>query len=92
MSRWPVAFFTWALVIVGLVSVAASILVHERLCARADLESACKRRQFSIVPAIATTPNSGSCTSCHSLTGNNGATLCGVSSHRGVCGDDDQAA
>ena len=26
--------------------------------------------QFSMIPAIATTPNSGSCTNCHSLTGN----------------------
>lgn len=69
MSRWPVAFFTWALVVVGLVSVAAAYW-YTSAFAPAPISKAHSATQFSIVPAIATTPNSGSCTSCHSLTGN----------------------
>jgi Inner membrane component of T3SS, cytoplasmic domain len=69
MARWPVAFFTWALLIVGLVSVAAAYW-YTSAFAPAPLSKAHSVSQFSIVPAIAGTPNAGSCTSCHSLTGN----------------------
>ena len=69
MARWPVAFFTWALLIVGLVSVAAAYW-YTRAFAPAPISTAHTLSQFSIVPAIATTPNAGSCTTCHSLTGN----------------------
>ena len=68
MSRWPVAFFTWALLMVGLVSVAAAYW-YTNAFAPAPISKAHTVSQFSILPAIATTPNAGSCTSCHSLTG-----------------------
>lgn len=67
MSRWPVAFFTWALLIVGLVSVAAAYW-YTSAFAPAPISKAHAATQFSLVPAIATTPNAGSCTTCHSLT------------------------
>lgn len=69
MSRWPVAFFTWAVVVVGLISVAAAYW-YTSAFSPAPISKAHAAAQFSIVPAIATTPNAGSCTSCHSLTGN----------------------
>jgi FHA domain len=69
MARWPVAFFTWALLIVGLVSVAAAYW-YTSAFAPAPLSKAHSLSQFSLVPAIAGMPNAGSCTSCHSLTGN----------------------
>jgi pSer/pThr/pTyr-binding forkhead associated (FHA) protein len=68
MSRWPVAFFTWALLIVGLLSVAAAYW-YTSAFAPAPLSKAHTATQLSLNPAIATTPNSGSCTTCHSLTG-----------------------
>lgn len=68
MSRWPVAVFTWALLLVGLVSVAAAYR-YTSAFAPAPISKAHTLTQLSIVPAVATTPNSGSCTSCHSLTG-----------------------
>ena len=68
MSRWPVAFFTWALLIVGLLSVAAAYW-YTSAFAPAPISKAHAATQFSLTPPIATTPNSGSCTKCHSLTG-----------------------
>jgi hypothetical protein len=68
-SRWPVAFFTWALLIVGLISVAAAYW-YTSAFAPAPISKAHAVTQFSVSPAIATTPNAGSCTNCHSLTGN----------------------
>ncbi|HXC71214.1 MAG TPA: FHA domain-containing protein [Pyrinomonadaceae bacterium] len=68
MSRWPVAFFTWALLIVGLLSVAAAYW-YTSAFAPAPISKVHAATQLSLVPAIATTPNSGSCRTCHSLTG-----------------------
>ncbi len=90
MSRWPVAFFTWALLIVGLVSVAAAYW-YTSAFAPAPISKAHAATQFSLVPAIATTPNAGSCTNVSFVDEQHGAALCFVSQHRSVCGDDDQA-
>jgi hypothetical protein len=68
LSRWPIAVFTWAVVVVGLVSVAAAYW-YASAFSPAPLSKAHTATQFSIVPAIATMPNSGSCTNCHSLRG-----------------------
>lgn len=69
MSRSPVAFFAWALLIVGLLSVAAAYW-YTSAFAPAPISKAHTVTQFSILPVIAVTPNAGSCTTCHSLTGN----------------------
>ena len=68
MSRWPVAVFTWALILVGLVSVAAAYR-YTSAFTPGPISKAHTQTQLSIFPAVATTPNSGSCRSCHSLTG-----------------------
>ena len=68
MSRWPVAFFTWALLIVGVVSVAAAY-GYTSAFTPGPLSKAHAATQFAMTPAIATKPNAGSCTSCHSLSG-----------------------
>jgi hypothetical protein len=68
MSRWPVAFFTWPLLIIGLLTVAAAYW-YASAFAPAPISKAHTAAQFSMIPAIATTPNAGSCTNCHSLTG-----------------------
>ena len=68
MSRWPVAFFTWALLGIALVSVGAAYW-YARAFAPAPISIAHTATQLSIVPAIATAPNAGSCTNCHSLKG-----------------------
>ena len=68
MSRWPVAFFTWALLIVGVVSVAAAY-GYTSAFTPGPIAKSHAAAQFALTPAIATKPNAGSCTSCHSLTG-----------------------
>ena len=67
MSRWPVAFFTWGLLVIGLISVAGAYW-YTSAFAPAPLSKAHAAAQFNINPAIATTPNAGACTSCHSMT------------------------
>ena len=66
MSRWPVAFFTWAVLIVGLLSLAAAYW-YTSAFAPAPISKAHAASQLSLVPPIANTPNAGSCTTCHSL-------------------------
>ena len=66
--RWPVAFFIWAAVGVGVVTVATAFW-YTNAFAPAPLSISHTANQLSIVPAIATNANAGSCTSCHSWTG-----------------------
>src|SRR6202008_2890126 len=54
---------------VGVVSVAAAYW-YTSAFAPAPISKAHATKAFTMTPAIATTPNAGSCTSCHSLTGN----------------------
>lgn len=68
MSRWPAAFFTWSILIVGVVSVGAAYW-YTSAFAPAPLSEAHATTQFRLDPAIATTANAGSCTTCHSFTG-----------------------
>ena len=68
MSRWPVAVFTWALLLVGLVSVAAAYR-YTSAFSPGPVSKVHTVSQLSVVPAVAATPNSGSCTSCHSVRG-----------------------
>ena len=68
-SRWPIAFFTWALLIVGAVSVVAAYR-YTSAFTPGQVSKAHVATQFALAPAIAAKPNAGSCTNCHSLTGN----------------------
>jgi len=66
LSRWPIALFTWAAVVVGLVTVAAAYW-YTSAFSPAPISKAHTLSQLSLFPPIATKPNSGSCTNCHSL-------------------------
>ena len=68
VSRWPAAFFTWALIVVGGVSVGAAYW-YTNAFAPGPLSKAHAATQLSMTPAIAVAANSGSCTTCHALKG-----------------------
>jgi pSer/pThr/pTyr-binding forkhead associated (FHA) protein len=68
VSRWPVSFFIWAAIGVGLTSVAAAFW-YASAYAPAPISSSHATAQLALIPAIAAKPNAGSCTGCHSLTG-----------------------
>ena len=68
ISRWPVAFFTWAVILVGAGSVAAAYW-YTNAFAPGPLSKAHATSQLTMMPAIALSPNSGSCTTCHALKG-----------------------
>ena len=68
MSRWPLAFFTWALLIVGLISVGAAYW-YASAYAPAPIASVHTAKQMSVNPPIAARANAGSCTNCHALRG-----------------------
>lgn len=66
--HWPVSFFIWSALVVGLLSVAAAYWYASAYApgpvARAHVQS-----QLSIFPPIAIKANENSCTSCHSFSG-----------------------
>ena len=68
ISRWPAAFFTWGVILVGAGSVAAAYW-YTNAFAPGPLSKAHAVSQLSMTPAIAVSPNSGSCTTCHALKG-----------------------
>ncbi len=69
MSRWPVAFFVWGFVVVGVIAVAGAYW-YTQAYAPAPLSTAHEMRAMRLVPPIAVRANAGSCTSCHSWKGN----------------------
>lgn len=69
VSRWPAAFFTWAAIVVGACSVAAAYW-YTNAYSPGPLSNAHATSQLTLTPAIATSANGGSCTSCHALKGN----------------------
>jgi pSer/pThr/pTyr-binding forkhead associated (FHA) protein len=68
-SRWPISVFVWATLIVGVIAVAAAHS-YTNAYTPGPLSKAHATTQLSLVPAIATAPNAGSCTTCHSWTRN----------------------
>lgn len=67
-SHWPVSFFVWGAIVVGLLSVAAAYW-YASAFAPAPVSSVHARSELSLVPAIAVQPNANSCTNCHSFSG-----------------------
>jgi len=67
-SRWSGSLFIWAALLVGLLSIAAAYS-YTRAFVPAPLSNSHSVNVLSIVPAIASRPNAGSCTSCHSWKG-----------------------
>ncbi len=68
VSRWPAAFFTWALIIVGASSVVAAYW-YTNAFSPGPLSKVHATSQLALSPPIAVAANSGSCTSCHALKG-----------------------
>ena len=69
VSRWPVAFFVWGVLGVGLIAVVGAYWFTQAY-APAPLSRAHEASQFSMTPAIAVSANAGSCTTCHTWQGN----------------------
>jgi hypothetical protein len=65
---WPMSLFTWAVVVVGLLSVAAAV-AYTNAYSPAPLSDPHARSQLTSQTQIAQRPNANSCTTCHSLTG-----------------------
>ena len=61
-SRWSGSLFIWAALLVGLLSIAAAYS-YTRAFVPAPLSNSHSVNLMSIVPAIASRPNAGSCTS-----------------------------
>lgn len=69
LSRWPISFFIWSVVAVGLLSLAAAFWFTSAF-APAPISNAHTRSSLTISPAIAVKANADSCTNCHTLKGN----------------------
>ncbi len=67
-SHWPVSFFVWGAIVVGLLSVTAAYW-YASAYAPAPVSAAHAKSELSVFPAIAVKPNRNSCTNCHSFTG-----------------------
>jgi pSer/pThr/pTyr-binding forkhead associated (FHA) protein len=65
-SRWPVAFFLWGAVVVGLVSVATAFW-YTSAYAPGPISTAHAKSKLDLFPPIAARPNGESCFGCHSF-------------------------
>jgi hypothetical protein len=65
-SHWPVSFFLWGAIAVGLLSVAAAYW-YASAYAPGPVSRAHVRSELSLFPPIAARANANSCTSCHSF-------------------------
>lgn len=63
---WPFQVFSWALVAIGLLSVAAAIW-YTSAYSPAPLSHPHQLSTLTLTPAVAKRANAGSCTSCHSF-------------------------
>jgi hypothetical protein len=68
-SRWPVSFFIWGAIVVGLLSVAAAYW-YANAYAPGPVSRAHAKSQLGLFPPIAARPNANACTTCHSFSGN----------------------
>jgi len=66
--HWPVSFFIWGALVVGLLSLAAAYW-YASAYAPGPVARAHARSQLSDFPPIASKANGNSCTSCHSFSG-----------------------
>jgi hypothetical protein len=68
-SPWPVSFFSWGAVVIGLLSLAAAYW-YASAYSPAPVSYAHAKAKLDLFPPIAARANGDSCTGCHSLTGN----------------------
>lgn len=67
-SRWPVSFFTWGAIAIGLLSMAAAYW-YAGAYAPAPIAYAHAKATLDVFPPIAARANNNSCTNCHSFNG-----------------------
>src|SRR6267378_7558564 len=67
-SYWPVSFFIWGAIVVGLLSVAAAYW-YASAFAPGPVSRAHAQSRLSVLPPIAIRANGNSCTTCHSVSG-----------------------
>lgn len=65
-SHWPVSFFIWGAVVVGMLSIAAAYW-YASAYAPAPVSRAHAKSNLNVFPAIAAKANANSCTNCHSF-------------------------
>src|SRR5688572_28427745 len=68
VSRWPVAYFVWGFLAVGLIAVAGAYW-YAQAYSPAPLSGAHETHTLTMTPPIAVSANAGSCTTCHSWRG-----------------------
>jgi pSer/pThr/pTyr-binding forkhead associated (FHA) protein len=67
-AQWPVSFFVWGTIVVGLLSLAA-VYGYASAYSPGPVSQAHARAQLSVFPTIASKANRDSCINCHSLSG-----------------------
>lgn len=67
-SHWPVSFFLWGAIVVGLLSIAAAYW-YASAYAPAPVSRAHAKSELTLFPPIAVKANANSCTNCHSFSG-----------------------
>ncbi len=67
-SHWPISFFIWGAIVVGLLAVAAAYW-YASAYAPAPVSRAHAKSELSLLPPIALKANANSCTGCHSFSG-----------------------
>jgi pSer/pThr/pTyr-binding forkhead associated (FHA) protein len=67
-SHWPVSFFLWGAIVVGLLSVAAAYW-YASAYSPGPVARAHTKSEMAMSPPIAVKANANSCTSCHSFSG-----------------------
>jgi hypothetical protein len=67
-SHWPVSFFLWGTIVVGLLSIAAAYW-YASAYAPGPVSRVHTKSELSVSPAIAAKANANSCTTCHSFSG-----------------------
>ncbi|HEY6804134.1 MAG TPA: FHA domain-containing protein [Pyrinomonadaceae bacterium] len=67
-DRWRGSLFLWAMIVVGVISVAA-VYVYANAFAPGPLSKSHSETALTMLPPIASKANSGACTSCHAWKG-----------------------
>lgn len=82
ISRWPVSFFLWGAIVVGLLSFAAAFW-YTNAYAPAPVSRVHATSQLQMSPPIAIKANANACTTCHSISGSMEANCAGCHTAEG---------
>lgn len=67
-SHWPISFFIWGAIVVGMLSVAAAYW-YASAYSPGPVSRVHVKSELGVFPPIAAKPNADSCTNCHSFSG-----------------------